>query len=298
MNGAVAYRDGGLNSGDLVSALRQWMSLPLEAWSMRRRAAAASLIAVAIFVAGANGWIAADASGVQSRRLLLDEAGRRLVEARRAIAQLPALRRTSNEDVAAHDTIERTSADDLHDISQLAAQYDVALLALEPQPVTGVGVNAIRPLHLSARASFPALLGFLRGLPKLPMLVIPGDVSIKRNAGMLVIGATLDVFDALSPAATQTGEGADTAADDDVDVYDPFSASDQRVVSGGAFLRLVGLLRDDLHRLALLETPEGLAAVARGDDLGEQRVADIGASGITLSGSDGTHTVALAEVSP
>ena len=39
-------------------------------------------------------------------------------------------------------------------------------------------------------------------------------------------------------------------------------------------------------------------AVARGDDLGEERVADIGAFGVTLSSPDGTHTLALSEVSP
>jgi Tfp pilus assembly protein PilO len=298
MNGAVAYRDTGLSSGDLAGAWRQWMRLPLEAWSMRRRAATASLIAIAVFVAGANGWIAADASGVQSRRVLLDEASRHLVEARRAIAQLPALRRAANDDAAARDTIERTSADDLHVISRLATQSDIELLALEPQPVTGAGMNAIRPIHLSARASFPALLGFLRGLPSLPMLVIPGDVSIKRSTGVLVISATLDVFGALRPAATQTGEDVDRQSDDDVLFYDPFSTSDRRAASDGAFLRLVGLLRDDLRRLALLETPDGLAAVARGDDLGEERVADIGAFDVTLSSPDGTHTLALAEVSP
>jgi hypothetical protein len=298
MNGAIAYRDSSFKSADLASSWRQWVRLPPEAWSMRRRAATASLIAIAVFVTGANGWIAADTSGVRSRRVLLDEACRHLVEAKRAIAQLPALRRASNEHADARDTIKRTSADDLHVISQLATQYDIELLALEPQPVTGTGMNAIRPIHLSARASFAALLGFLRGLANLPMLVIPGDVSIKRDTGMLVIGATLDVFDALRPAATQTGEDTDRQSDDDGFLYDPFSAFDQHAASDGALLHLVGLLRDNLHRIALLETPNGLAAVAQGDDLGEERVADIGAFGVTLSSPDGTHTPALAEVSP
>ncbi len=55
-------------------------------------------------------------------------------------------------------------------------------------------LDAVRSLHLTAQADFLHLMVFLRGLSDLPVLVVPEDVTVKRSAGALLIGATLHVF--------------------------------------------------------------------------------------------------------
>jgi Tfp pilus assembly protein PilP len=62
-------------------------------------------------------------------------------------------------------------------------------------------------------------------------------------------------------------------------------------------MRLVGVLRDRTHGLALLDTPDGATTVASGQQLGAERVTRLDALGITLARGDTTRTLALAEAS-
>lgn len=294
MSSAIASREGGLNEGNLPNAVLRWLRLPPEAWSARRRFAIASLIAVAVCAVGGNAWLAADLGGEQAQRARLDEARQHLDEARRAVTQVPALRHAAAEASAFHDAAGWTPADDLRVLSQLASRSGVELLALEPQPVTGTGIAAVRPVRLTARANFASVSEFLRGLQSLPVLAVPSDISVKRSGGTLAISTTLDVFDALQPVVAQTGEGAGQQSDDDVLFYDPFSPRNRIMASGDTTMRLAGLLRDDRHDLAVLETADGFTTVARGDNLGVERVTRIGPLDITLASRAGTHTLALA----
>ncbi|MBV8627285.1 MAG: hypothetical protein JO371_05350 [Paraburkholderia sp.] len=298
MSVAVVYGESGAGPVDSTGGWAQWVRLPLEMWGARRRFVIASMIAIAVFTAGANAWRAADVGGVQARRALLDEDRRHLQDAGQAIRQLPALRRAAAEPPTARDAAKWTSADDLRVVSQLATASGVELLALEPQSVTGTGLSAVRPMHLTARGSFAAVVKFLHGLSNLPVLAVPTDLSIRRRAGTLAISARLDMFDALRPSTAHPDGDVDMQPDDDVLFDDPFSPPEQRAASENLLLRLVGLLRDDRHGLALLETPDGIATVARGEGVGNERVIRIDPLGVTLATPNGTHALTLAEVTP
>lgn len=75
--------------------LLRWMKrlhVPLEVWSGRRRSVVALLIGALVFALGVYGWIGADLGGVDASRTALADSAQRLAHARRALAQLPALR--------------------------------------------------------------------------------------------------------------------------------------------------------------------------------------------------------------
>jgi hypothetical protein len=69
------------------------LRVPLEAWSVRRRWVVASCVTIAVFLLGADAWLAVDASGVQASRDALSASQRRFSEAEAAVARLPARRR-------------------------------------------------------------------------------------------------------------------------------------------------------------------------------------------------------------
>ncbi|WJF90584.1 hypothetical protein QS306_02610 [Paraburkholderia bonniea] len=307
MTVAVANQWG---SSRPASRLPNWLErlqpgLPLEAWSPRRRCLMAALIAVTTFGLGAHGWRAFDLGHAAHSQQLLDAAQQRLLDARAAVQRLPELRRdslaaaastataTATTGLAATGTHARwSSADDVRIVSQLAAQYGVELLTLEPGAATGHGMDLARPVQMTARADFAGLMGFLSGLDELPVLVVPHEVMLKRDGQGLVLSAVLQVFSALVPAPALAGPASASAAnadDDDVILYDPFalfateSGRGSEGLSGHAPLRLAGLLHDARHRLALVETPEGVATVATGQDLGAERVNRIEAYAIALS---------------
>jgi Tfp pilus assembly protein PilP len=62
-------------------------------------------------------------------------------------------------------------------------------------------------------------------------------------------------------------------------------------------VRLVGVLRDRTRGLALLDTPDGVATVEKGQQLGAERVTKLDTLGITLVKAGTTRTLALAEAS-
>ncbi|MFM0739053.1 hypothetical protein PQQ51_17585 [Paraburkholderia xenovorans] len=280
--------------------------LPFAAWSRRRRLAFALLIAALAFGLGSHGWIVSDLGGLEASRTALDAATRHLADARRALAQLPALRREVAGAPAARGLGSWSSADDVRVVSELAAQNGVALLALEPGAVSGTGRDAMRSIQLTARTDFVHLMAFLHGLSDVPVLVVPIDVAVKRTDASLAINATLNVYSALRPIAS-TG-ATDTFADESLDsddeevvFYDPFSLV-QMQASGelpdAMQLRLAGLLRDRTHALALLETPDGTTTAASGEQIGVERVTRLDALSITLANGGGaTRTLALTEAS-
>jgi hypothetical protein len=278
------------------------MRLPLEAWSGRRRLVVGILIAAGVFAVGANAWISADLAGVQASRAALSDAQHRVAQAQHSLTQLPALRRHAENASNGEASASWSPADDVRLMSLLAVRSGVTLLTLAPGVGRDAATDAVRSLHLTVQADFLHLMVFLRGLSDLPALVVPEDVTVKRGAGGLLVGATLHVFADLSPAAASPELYVDEdmdADDEDVVFYDPFlpqSQADGDAAEAG-LLRLVGLLRDRTRGLALLETADGAATVERGQHVGNDRVMDMDAHSITLTNRLGTRTLALTEAS-
>ncbi|ASL44340.1 hypothetical protein bAD24_I12700 [Burkholderia sp. AD24] len=289
--------------------LSHWIKrarVPFEAWSRRRRWVVALLIAAIVFALGTHGWIVADFSGVAASRSALVASAQRLADARHALAQLPLLRQEIAAMGAARSSASWSSADDVRVVSELAVQSDVTLLSLEPGAVSGVGVESMRPLQFTARTDFVHLMAFLRGLSDLPVLTVPVDVTVKRDAASLVMNATLNMFGALRPAPLNTSADAfvdaslDSDDDEDLVFFDPFSPPQMFAAGGlseGSPLRLVGLLRDRTRGLALLDTADGATTVAAGQLIGAERVTRLDARGITLARGDETRTLSLMEAS-
>lgn len=290
----------------------QWtkgVRLPLAAWSRRRRWLVALLIAAVVFGLGAHGWVVADFGGVEASRTALEAATRHLADARRALSQLPALRKEAAAAPGAQLPASWTSADDVRIVSELAAQNGVSLLSVEPGATSGSGVDSMRPVQLTAHTDFVHLMAFLRGLADLPVLIVPVDVTVKRDAGSLAVRATLRVFGALKPmpmpltatADAFVDESLDSDDEEDIVFFDPFSLP-QMLASGeqqpdASQLRLVGVLHDRTHGLALLDTPDGAATVVSGQQFGAERVTRLDALSITLANGGATRTLALTEAS-
>ncbi|PRX26307.1 Tfp pilus assembly protein PilO [Paraburkholderia sp. BL18I3N2] len=293
--------------------LSHWMKrvrVPLGAWSRRRRWLVALMIAVVVFGLGAHGWVVADLGGVEASRAALEASRLRLANARLALAQLPALRREAAAmSVAASPARSSgpwSSADDVRIVSELAAQNSVALLAVEPGAVNGAGAESMRPLQLTARTDFVHLMAFLRGLSDLPVLIVPVDVTVKRDAAALSVSATLRVFDALRPASSANSlealddDSLDSDDDEEVVFFDPFSQPQMQAAGDlpdGSSLRLVGLLSDRTRGLAVLDTPDGVTSVEPGERIGAERVTKLDAAGIMLARDGATRMLALAEAS-
>ncbi|MFM0073047.1 hypothetical protein PQQ86_17985 [Paraburkholderia sediminicola] len=291
-------------------AFSQWMKrvrVPLAAWSRRRRWAVALLIAVVVFGLGTHGWVVADLGGVEASRTALAAATRHLTDAHRALTQLPALRREVAAISGAQLPGSWTSADDVRIVSELAAQNSVSLLSVEPGAASGSGAESMRPVQLTAHTDFVHLMAFMRGLSDLPVLIVPVDVTVKRDTDSLAVRATLHVFSALRPLpSTATADAfADESLDSDdeenIVFFDPFSLP-QMLASGEqqpdvSQLRLVGLLHDRTRGLALLDTPDGATTVVSGQQLGTERVTRLDALSITLANGGATRTLALTETS-
>jgi hypothetical protein len=253
----------------------------------------------------------ADLGRVEASRAALLASTQRLADAKRALAQLPSLRREAGAargGVAAIPPVPArwTSADDVRVVSELAAQNGVLLLAVEPGAESGAGAQSERPLQLTARTDFIHLMSFLRGLTELPVLMVPVDVTIKRDSASLSVSAALRVYSGLHPApvslSAQQLADASLDSDDEEDVvfFDPFSPAQMQAAAdspGAAQLHLLGLLYDRARGLALVDTPDGATTVESGQQIGDERFTHFDASGITLAKGDATRTLALAEAS-
>ncbi|SMG60194.1 hypothetical protein [Paraburkholderia susongensis] len=314
------FEPGGAANASLdFSRLMKRVRMPLDAWSLRRRRLVAALIAMLVFGLGAYGWISADAGGLAASREALVASTQRLADAKHALVQLPSLRRAAAALPAVPSApVSWGSADDVRIVSELAAQNGVALLAVEPGAASGDGAERMRPLLLTASTDFVHLMAFFHGLAQLPVLIVPVDVSVKQDSAALAVSATLRVFDALRPAAladaahardavsTDAGLGASLDADesdeDDENIvfFDPFAQPPMHAsgeLADAVQLRLVGLLRDRMRGLALLDTPDGVATVTAGQQLGVERVTRLDAQGITLANGGTTRMLTLTEAS-
>ncbi|WP_207004862.1 hypothetical protein [Trinickia mobilis] len=284
--------------GARFGSLADWLSglrMPLEAWSGARRSAVGTVVAAAVFGIGMYAWDAADLSRTSAGQAALADVEHRLAEARAAIAKLSALRSEMAHAMTSTDDRAGSSIGNWHAVSTLAAQSGLTLRKLEPAKPHGEGIEAVRPAHAVARANFAGLLDFLHGLPSLPVLVVPADLHVKRDADDLSIGITLAFFDAL-PSSLAPSVAADPDPDDDeVRFSDPFAAAPAAHSDAGSTLHLVGLFREGTRGLALLAAADGTTALETGQSIGLEKVTRIDDRGVTLSSGAGVRLLTLAE---
>lgn len=268
---------------------------PLHAWSARRRAGTALALGLAAAVLAVFTCVTTDVGGAETAHVALTEAQARLVSARQLLARLPALQRD------ARDWPQRPHngnvADDMRNVSQLAALAGLALIALEPAAPGGAKAQAFRATKLMAQGDFAQLRDFLDGLAELPELAVPMELSLRRGANGLAISALLQVFDGLPAVAfaddvIEGGAFADRA--------DPFADRALRFGSGSSGtggtgeerpLRLVGMLTERGRAVALVETADGRTAVQAGAMLAGARVLEVSPARVVLAVDGATQTL-------
>ncbi|WP_322047148.1 hypothetical protein [Paraburkholderia sp. J67] len=279
--GVPAFSRG--RRGAFSASLRGWR--PLHAWSARRRAAFALTLGVVAAVLTGAACVTMDVGGRETAGVALADAQARLVSARQTLARLPALRRD------AQDWPQRprhgSAADDMRDVSQLAAQAGLALVALEPVSPGSGKMPVSRGTKLMAQGSFAQLRDFLDGLAELPELAVPVELTLRRGAGGLAISATLQVFDGL-PAIAFAQDAQDGGA-----LADPFADRLGRAsgATEDAAMRLAGVLVERGRAVALVETASGTTAVQAGTTLAGARVLEVNPARVVLALDGATQTL-------
>jgi hypothetical protein len=249
--------------------------MPLHGWSTRRRAAVAGAIAAAGCALGTGASIRTDFVGASAAETALAAARRELADAQRAQRVLPGLKQAAAT-TPRGPRRSGNSADDARVVSELAAASGISLVSLEPGASGGQGAAAHRVLKLAAQGDFAQLRAFLHRLVHASVLIVPTEASIRRNGSSLSLAATVSVFDAL-PSLPVAASGGDAAI-----LPDPFATDRSDGASTVDGLRLVGLLQDRTHAVALIETPRGIDAVEQGDRVEGERVARIAMKEVTL----------------
>jgi hypothetical protein len=270
-----------------AALLQGWR--PLHAWSARRRVGVASALGLLAAALAAIACITTDAAGAETAHIALAEAHARLLSARQALARLPALR-SDARDWGQRPHMGNT-ADDMRNVSQLAAQAGLALIALEPAAPGGAKAQAFRATKLMAQGNFAQLHSFLDGLAELPELAVPMELSLRRGASGLAISALVQVFDGLPAIAF-----ADAFADD-VDETgpsaDPFSErfGINASAKGDGPFRLAGMLMERGRAVALVENADGTNSVQAGATLAGARVVEVNPARVILAVDGATQTL-------
>lgn len=275
-----------------------------ETWSVWQRFGVAVLVAALTFVAGARAWMSEDVTGVDAARAELADAQSRFDDARDGIVHLAELRSIARGLPELNEAGKHGSfAADARTVSALAAAAGMVLFGLEPGAASGSATDAMRSIKLSAQADFSQLMDFLQELQTLPTLVVPIELTVKRNADSLHIEALLRVSDSLRAPEAMREATRDRAADllsldpdETLKRYlaDPFAVD--RSDAADDAVRLTGLLRDSRRALALVETPNGALDVTAGERFLGEQVVGVGDTGLTLASDSGTHELLLQEV--
>ncbi|WP_322015332.1 hypothetical protein [Paraburkholderia sp. J12] len=287
MSSVFGGRLGSIANGD-VGALHRWTSL--HAWNGRQRLGV--FVALAVLTAGLAviACVACDFTGLHTAEAALADAERALPKAQQTVASLPALRAAA----ASRATMPRlhpdSAAGDLRGVSELAARSGLSLLSLEPAAAGGSGVEVFRTFKLTAQGGFAQMQSLLVGLTAAPGLIVPVEISIKRNAGSgLSITAAMQVFERLPAIHLRRQPDGN-----EVSQIDPF-AEGEALAAGTGSLRLAGTLQDDAGIVALLETPTRTEAVKSGQPFGSGRIEQITPTHVLLSSGGANQRLAWAE---
>lgn len=302
----IARRLMGRRSARVVASGR----VPPRRWRAKRRLMACVALAAGAFALAshlAREWRAASRTAASAQVEALE---RQVRESRAELGRLPHLREAARARAQpAAGAVDR-SADArrgaVAEIAALAARTGVTLRALEPVSDAGAsrtpsGKPAGRALRIDGRADFASVSAFVRGLQALPMLVVPESTSIKREADVLGVVATLNVFDApyAQPTLVKSAPAAPDAASGVAGepMADPFGLGAPRTRASASMAQLVGLLHDGRRSLVLFAGASGAqaAVVAPGEPLGSERIVRIDTHGVVLASRAGTRRIVLSE---
>ncbi|SAK76110.1 Pilus assembly protein, PilO [Caballeronia catudaia] len=255
---------------------------PPDEWSWLRTACVALALGALVFGAGLRALRMSDASQREASRAAWAAAQAKAQDTGRIAAELPALRAR-----AASGRLEPehwSAADALRAVADLAAQNGLRVAGIEPVAIKGGDPKAHEPiperaLKLRADGTFAEIRHFLEALAGLPRLVVPENVQIRRQTGVLVVEATLRIFETL-PAVSPVA-----AARPNAFVVDPFGNADA-AVQGGDIL-LVGTFVGRRRAMALLQSGRDIDAFAPGQKIGDEWLGRVVPRAVELAGNDG-----------
>ncbi|WP_321799758.1 type 4a pilus biogenesis protein PilO [Caballeronia sp. J97] len=259
---------------------------PLDEWSWRRTAGVALALGLLVFGFGVRAWRMSDASQLETSRVAWTATQAKARDATRIASELPGLRARASS--GRLDPERWSAADALRAVADLAAQSGLRVAGIEPVGVKGGEPIPERALKVRADGAFAEMRRFLDALAGLPRLVVPENVQIKRQAGVLAIEATLRIFETL-PAVSPSAPLRANAF-----VVDPFGSA-EAAAQGGDML-LVGTFVGRRRAMALLQNGPDIDGFAPGQTVGDERIGRIVPRAIELARKDGvSHTVTLAE---
>ncbi|SAL01575.1 Pilus assembly protein, PilO [Caballeronia fortuita] len=249
----------------------------LDEWSWRRTAAAALALGLLVFAFGVHAWRMSDANQLDASRAALTATQAKVQDAGRIAGALSALRARASSDRLEPE--HWSAADALRDIAELAAQSGLRVAGIEPVAGKSGGPVPERALKLRADATFAEMRRFLDALAGLPRLVVPENVQIKRQAGALVIEATLRVFETLPPVVHTAAPRANAF------IVDPFGSADAAAQTGD--MLLVGTIVGRRRAMALLQSGRDVDSFAPGQKIGDERIGSVVPRAVELARRDG-----------
>ncbi|SAK85237.1 hypothetical protein AWB76_05928 [Caballeronia temeraria] len=259
---------------------------PLDEWSWRRTACVALTSGVLVFALGLRAWRMSDASQVETSRAAWTATQAKARDAARIADELPVLRARASSGRPAPE--HWSAADALRAVADLAAQNGLRVADMEPVAVKGGEPKARetvpeRALKLRADGSFAEMRRFLEALAGLPRLVVPENVQIRRQPGVLAIEGTLRIFETLPAVAPASAPRANAF------VVDPFGSADA-AAQGGSML-LVGTFVGRHRGMALLQSGRDVDSFAPGQTIGDARLGRVMPRAIELAREDGVSRV-------
>lgn len=274
-----------------VSELGDWCRGLVEAperWSGPHRLFVAVAVASAAFALGVQG---SRALGLHSNATTdgasLAELTRRLDDARTKASALPALRQAVETLPAPTAKADSTRPVGWQSVATLAMRSGMALQSVEPGERVAGGLEAGHIVRFEAKSSFASFVAFLSALSTLPMLVVPAELVLEREASGLRLRAELRIHDSLP--------GLRAAEADDVPgaFADPFGAPPPLAPVPTSEVRLTGLMIEGVRSLALIEADGRGAVYLPGQMLGNERLVRIGSASVTLAHETGTRVLTI-----
>jgi len=249
----------------------------------------AVVVASAGFALGVQGGRALGLdSNDAADRAELAELARRLDDARAKASALPALRQaTEARSASAVREEDATRPTAWQPITALITRSGMTLRSVGPgERVTG-GPEPGRVVRLEANANFASFAAFLSALSTLPMLIVPAELTLERDANGLRLRTALEIHDSLPGIPARAADDAPSA------FGDPFGAPAALAPAPASELRLTGLMIEGARSLAVIEADGRGAVYLPGQRLGDERVMRIGAASVTLARETTTRVLTI-----
>lgn len=273
-----------------ASELGEWcralVSVP-ERWSGAHRLLAAVAIASAGFALGVQGSKALGLDPNDASGAALADLQRRVDDVRSKASALPALRQAVQALPAPVADSEATQPTAWQSIAAVATRSGMMLQSVEPGERTAASREAGHVVRIEAHSSFASFLAFLSALSRLPVLAVPAELKLERQAHGLVLQAVLEIHDSLPGVPVRPADGIRTA------FGDPFVAPPAVGRGPASELRLAGLMIEGTRSLALIEADGEGAIYLPGQMLGNERLLRIGAASVTLARERGTRVLTI-----